>query len=98
MAAAICNNLEDKNEVFQIDSRTLQILNRWSLSPGESPSGMAIDAVNRRLFVGCRNRKLIVMDSDTGKVVTTVPIGEAVDAIDSTQARRLYSARMEMAP
>ena len=76
----IYNNLEDKNEVVQIDSRTLQVLNRWSLAPGESPSGMAIDAMHRRLFVGCRNRKLIVMDSDTGKVVTTVPIGEGVDA------------------
>ena len=76
----IYNNLEDKNEVVQIDARTLQVLNRWSLAPGESPSGMAIDAVHRRLFVGCHNRKLIVMDSDTGKVVTTVPIGEGVDA------------------
>ncbi len=76
----IYNNLEDKNQVLQIDARTLQILNRWPLAPGDSPSGMAIDAVNRRLFVGCRNRRLVVMNSDTGKVVTTVPIGEGVDA------------------
>lgn len=76
----IYNNLEDKNEVVQIDSRNLRILNRWSLAPGESPSGMAIDAAHHRLFVGCRNRKLVVMDSDTGKVVTTVPIGDGVDA------------------
>ena len=76
----IYNNLEDKNEVVQIDSGNLRILNRWSLAPGESPSGMAIDAVHHRLFVGCRNRKLVVMDSDTGKVVTTVPIGDGVDA------------------
>jgi DNA-binding beta-propeller fold protein YncE len=76
----IYNNLEDKSEVVQIDSRNLRILNRWSLAPGKSPSGMAIDAVHHRLFVGCRNRKLVVMDSDTGKVVTTVPIGDGVDA------------------
>jgi DNA-binding beta-propeller fold protein YncE len=76
----IYNNLEDKNEVVQIDSRNLRILNRWSLTPGESPSGMAIDPVHHRLFVGCRNRKLVVMDSDTGKVVATLPIGEGVDA------------------
>ena len=76
----IYNNLEDKNEVVQIDSRNLRILNRWSLAPGESPSGMAIDAVHHRLFVGCRNRKLVVMDSDTGKVVTTIPISDGVDA------------------
>jgi DNA-binding beta-propeller fold protein YncE len=76
----IYNNLEDKNEVVQIDSESLRILNRWSLAPGESPSGMTIDPVHRRLFVGCRNRKLVVMDSDTGKVVTTVAIGDGVDA------------------
>jgi DNA-binding beta-propeller fold protein YncE len=76
----IYNNLEDKSEVVQIDSRTLQVLNRWSLAPGESPSGMTVDAVHHRLFVGCRNRKLVVMNSDTGKVVTTVPIGDGVDA------------------
>ena len=76
----IYNNLEDKNEVVQIDSRNLRILNRWSLAPGESPSGMAIDAAHHRLFIGCRNRKLVVMDSDTGKVVTTIPISDGVDA------------------
>jgi DNA-binding beta-propeller fold protein YncE len=76
----IYNNLEDKNEVVQIDSGTLQVLNRWPLAPGESPSGMAIDALHRRLFIGCRNRKLVVMNSDTGIVVTTLPIGEGVDA------------------
>jgi DNA-binding beta-propeller fold protein YncE len=76
----IYNNLEDKSEVVQIDSRNLRILNRWSLAPGKSPSGMAIDAVHHRLFVGCRNQKLVVMDSDTGKVVTTLPIGGGVDA------------------
>jgi DNA-binding beta-propeller fold protein YncE len=77
----IYNNLEDQNEVVRIDSESLRILNRWSLAPGESPSGMAIDAARSRLFVGCRNRELIVMNSDTGKVVTTLPIGEGVDAI-----------------
>jgi hypothetical protein len=76
----IYNNLEDKNEVVQIDSKSLRILNRWPLAPGESPSGMAIDPVHHRLFVGCRNRKLVVMNSDTGEVVATLPIGEGVDA------------------
>jgi DNA-binding beta-propeller fold protein YncE len=76
----VYNNLEDKNQVVQIDSRTLRILNRWPLAPGESPSGMAIDAVHRRLFIGCRNRTMVVMNADSGKVVTTVPIGDGVDA------------------
>ena len=76
----IYNNLEDKNQVLQIDARTLRILNRWPLAPGENPSGMAIDAVHRRLFIGCRNRTLVVMNADSGKVVTTIPIGDGVDA------------------
>lgn len=76
----IYNNLEDKSEVVQIDSSTLRILNRWPLAPGESPSGMAIDAAHHRLFVGCRNRTLVVLNADNGKVVETVPIGNGVDA------------------
>lgn len=76
----IYNNLEDKSEVVQIDSRTLRILKRWPLAPGESPSGMAIDAAHHRLFVGCRNRILVVMNADNGNIVRTVPIGDGVDA------------------
>jgi DNA-binding beta-propeller fold protein YncE len=76
----IYNNLEDKSEVLQIDSKTLRILNRWPLAPGESPSGMAIDAANRRLFIGCRNRTMVVMNADSGKVVASLPIGDGVDA------------------
>jgi DNA-binding beta-propeller fold protein YncE len=76
----IYNNLEDKNQVIGIDSKTLKILNRWPLSPGESPSAMAIDLGHRRLFIGCHNRTMVVMDPDTGKVVATPVIGEGVDA------------------
>jgi DNA-binding beta-propeller fold protein YncE len=73
-------NLEDKSLVLQIDARDRTILNRWPLEPCESPSGMAIDVKNRRLFIGCHNKLMTVMDADTGKVVATVPIGEGVDA------------------
>jgi DNA-binding beta-propeller fold protein YncE len=74
------DNLEDKNEVVEIDSKTLKILNRWPLAPGESPSAMAIDLGHRRLFLGCHNRMMAVMDADTGKVVANPGIGEGVDA------------------
>jgi DNA-binding beta-propeller fold protein YncE len=76
----IYNNLEDKSEVVQIDSRTLKVLNRWPLAPGSSPTAMAIDGPQRRLFVGCRNKLMIVMDADSGKVVANLPIGDGVDA------------------
>ncbi|HEY6292448.1 MAG TPA: YncE family protein [Terriglobia bacterium] len=76
----VYNNLEDKSIVLQIDSKTLKILNRWPLAPGESPSGMAIDPEHRRLFIGCHNKMMVVMDADTGKVIATPAIGEGVDA------------------
>jgi DNA-binding beta-propeller fold protein YncE len=73
-------NIEDKSEVMQIDSKALMVLNKWPLAPCEEPSGMAMDAKSRRIFSGCDNKMMSVMDADSGKVVTTVPIGEGVDA------------------
>ncbi|MGE5327042.1 MAG: YncE family protein [Deltaproteobacteria bacterium] len=74
------NNLEDKSEVVEIDSRGLKVVNRWPLAPCESPSGMAMDTEHRRLFIGCHNQMMAVMNADSGKVVATVPIGRGVDA------------------
>jgi DNA-binding beta-propeller fold protein YncE len=74
------NNLEDKSEVVEIDSHALKVLNRWPLAPCEEPSGMAMDKEHRRLFIGCHNEMMAVMNADTGKVVATVPIGRGVDA------------------
>jgi DNA-binding beta-propeller fold protein YncE len=76
----IYNNLEDKSEQVAIDTKTLKVTDRWPLAPCESPSGLAIDRKHRRLFAGCDNQKMAITDPDAGKVVTTVPIGEGVDA------------------
>lgn len=73
-------NIEDKSEVMEIDSKALMVLNKWPLAPCEEPSGMAMDTKTRRIFSGCDNKMMSVMDADTGKVVTTVPIGAGVDA------------------
>jgi DNA-binding beta-propeller fold protein YncE len=73
-------NIEDKSEVMEIDSKALTVLNKWPLAPCEEPSGLAMDTKTRRLFSGCDNKMMSVMDADTGKVVTTVPIGAGVDA------------------
>jgi hypothetical protein len=56
------------------------VVHKWPLAPCEEPSGMAMDTKTRRLFSGCDNKMMAVMDADTGKVVTTVPIGDGVDA------------------
>ena len=73
-------NLEDKSEVVQLDPRELKVTARWTLAPGEEPTGLALDAKNRRLFSCCQNKLMVVLDADSGKVVATLPIGEGVDA------------------
>jgi len=73
-------NVEDKNELVSIDPKKLAVLSHWPLAPCESPSGLAIDARHRRLFAGCGNKLMTIVNADTGKVVTTLPIGEGVDA------------------
>jgi YVTN family beta-propeller protein len=81
-------NIEDKSEVVEFDPKTLAVVARWPLAPGEEPSGMAIDVANHRLFVGCGNKLMVVLDDVSGKVVTTLPIGERVDgnAFDPAKA------------
>jgi len=73
-------NIEDKSVIDVIDSQKLSVEKHWPLAPCEEPSGMAFDEKNRRLFVGCHNKMMAVVDSGSGRVVTTVPIGENVDA------------------
>jgi YVTN family beta-propeller protein len=76
----VFNNLEDESLVLKINSRELKVEQRWPTAPCSSPSSMAMDRVNRRLFIGCRSRVMAVMDADSGKVITTLPIGDHVDA------------------
>jgi DNA-binding beta-propeller fold protein YncE len=76
----IFNNLEDKSELVAIDSTKLEVKSRWPLAPCESPSGLAIDRKHRRLFSGCENKVMAVVDANSGKVITTLPIGRGVDA------------------
>lgn len=76
----VFNNLEDQNLVVKIDARKLAVEQRWPTAPCQSPSSMTIDRANRRLFIGCRSRVMAVMNADNGKVITTLPIGDHVDA------------------
>ena len=76
----VFNNLEDESLVVKIDSRKLTVEQRWKTAPCEAPSSMAIDRPNRRLFIGCRSHVMAVMNADTGQVITTLPIGDHVDA------------------
>ena len=73
-------NLEEQNETLHVDVNTLAVKDRWALAPCATPTSLAMDIENRRLFVGCRSKQLAVLDADTGKIVFTAPIGERVDA------------------
>jgi DNA-binding beta-propeller fold protein YncE len=74
-------NLEEKAETVHVDANALKVLNSWSLAPGKVATALAFDPNTRHLFAGCRGGQLmVVVDADTGKVVTTAPIGERVDA------------------
>jgi DNA-binding beta-propeller fold protein YncE len=73
-------NLEDKSQLVALDSQKLAVVARWPLAPCEEPTGLAIDTEHRRLFSGCSNKLMAVVDADSGKVITTLPIGSGVDA------------------
>jgi DNA-binding beta-propeller fold protein YncE len=74
-------NLEDKSELVAIDSRTLKIKSRWPLAPAGAPTALAMDVQHHRLFSAGRNpQMLVVLDSDSGKVLQSFPISAGVDA------------------
>ena len=73
-------NNEDTSEVVAFDAKTLQVKTRWSIAPGEGPSGLAIDLEHKRLFSVC-DKVMVVSDFVNGKVVATVPVGAGPDAV-----------------
>src|ERR1700689_3519920 len=73
-------NVETKSEIVQFDSKNLAVTAHWPLDPCTNPTGLAIDVKNHRLFAGCANKMMAVMDSDSGKVIATPPIGVGVDS------------------
>lgn len=72
-------NIDDKNEIAVIDAKEMAVKTRWSLAPGEGPSGLAIDAKKRRLYSVCENKKMIVLNADNGKLIADLPIGAGTD-------------------
>ncbi len=73
-------NIEDTSELVAFDPQKLVVKSRWKLTDCEDPTGLAIDRKNRRLFAGCGNKKMAIMDADNGKVVASPAIGEGCDA------------------
>jgi DNA-binding beta-propeller fold protein YncE len=85
-------NLEDKNEIAEIDMKAIQVLNRWSIAPGESATGLVLDTKTNRLFAGCNNKMLAVVDASNGKVITTVPIGDGCDGVVFDEQEKMVYA------
>jgi DNA-binding beta-propeller fold protein YncE len=74
-------NLEDKSEVLAVDSATLKIKSRWPLAPAGAPTALAMDVPHHRLFSAGRNpQMMVVLDSESGKVIQSFPISAGVDA------------------
>ncbi|MEO6916805.1 MAG: YncE family protein [Chitinophagaceae bacterium] len=73
-------NIEDKNEIVKVNSKTYQVEAHWMLTPAEGPTGLAIDKAGKRLFVGC-DKQLAILNYTTGKIVTTLPIGDGCDGV-----------------
>ena len=82
---SIFQDLEDKGQVMEYDEKTLTVKNKWSTAPCETPVGLAMDKVHRRLYIACRGKGgtapgvLVVMNADNGKVVASMPIAIGVD-------------------
>ena len=82
-------NVEDKSEIAVFDPRTLVVQARWPLAPCEEPTGLAIDRVHQRLFAGCGNKTMAVVDMRTGNVVASLAVGAGVDAAGFDPATQL---------
>ena len=95
-AGKIYVNNAEKSEINVIDAVSFKILAQWPLAPGKGPSGLAIDRNTMRLFVGCGNKLLVVMNALNGKVVTTLPIGDECDAVGfDIKLKTAYSSNGE---
>jgi YVTN family beta-propeller protein len=85
-------NIEDKNEIAVVDTKTFKVLNHWSIAPGEAPTGLALDKVTKRLFAGCE-KLLMVIDATNGKIVDKITIGDGCDGVAfDTATKNIYTS------
>jgi DNA-binding beta-propeller fold protein YncE len=73
-------NIEDKNEIVVVDTKTFKVLYHWSIAPGDGPTGLAFDKNTKRLFAGC-DKLLMVINADNGKIVDKITIGDGCDGV-----------------
>ena len=85
-------DLPERNEIAVLDTRLLRVVRRWAVAPCRGALGLTIDTVNQRLFFGCRNDTMGVLDTRSGRVVATLPLGHAVDVMRYDPATALVFA------
>jgi YVTN family beta-propeller protein len=89
-------NIEDKNEIVVVNTKTYTVDSRWKTGKGTSPSGLAIDIKTKRLFAGCDNKLLIVINAENGKVVDELPIGDGCDGVVfDPELKNVFSSNRE---
>jgi len=89
-------NIEDQSEIVVVNTKTYTIDNRWKTGSGKEPSGLAIDIKTKRLFAGCDNKLLVVMNADNGKVVKELPIGDGCDGVAfDPELKNIFSSNGE---
>lgn len=82
-------NGEEKKVIYRIDTTTNQLDATWPINDCDSPHGLAIDTATHRLFSSCENQRLMVVNADTGALVTSLPIGRGSDAAAFDPSHRL---------
>jgi DNA-binding beta-propeller fold protein YncE len=81
-------NIEDKNAIDVIDTKTWKVVATWSIEPCDGPTGIAMDRASNRIFSGC-SKKSVVVDANSGKVVAEIANGDGVDALGWDQSQKL---------
>jgi len=81
-AGRVYVNLENTNELVSLDPQRQKVSGRWPLPGCDGPTGLALDSVHRRSFSACANKKMSILDVDTGRSIATLPIGAGVDGAE----------------
>lgn len=80
-------NIEDKSEIIAVSLKKMKVVSRWSLTPAEGPTGLAIDRSTNRLFASC-DKVLVVLSTTDGKVVARLPIGDGCDGVAFDEGKK----------
>jgi DNA-binding beta-propeller fold protein YncE len=89
-------NIEDKNEIVEVDLNKMVVVAHWPVGPGEEPTGLVFDKNTNRLFAGCGNKFLIVLNAATGGIVASLPIGDGCDGVAfDEESKNIYTSNGE---